>query len=218
MLAGILLDLDGTLADTDPLHFKIWQKMLREYDLEIDSVFYKKNISGRQNQEIIKDILPQLSVDAGEKLALEKERRFRELAASQLQRLAGLDKLLNWIEVSGLKKAVVTNAPRENAEFMLTALALKKVLPIVILGDDLPAGKPDPLPYNHAIALLDLTPDTVVAFEDSPSGIRAAVAAGIYTIGVATTHDRQFLSALGASLVIDDFTEASLWELLDSRL
>ncbi|MBZ8179883.1 HAD family hydrolase [Oscillatoria salina] len=218
MLAGILLDLDGTLANTDPLHFNIWQNMLREYDLEIDSVFYKKNISGRQNQEIIKDILPQLSVEAGREFALEKERRFRELASSQLQRLAGLDKLLNWIDVSGLKKAVVTNAPRENAEFMLTALALKEVFPIVILGDDLPAGKPDPMPYDRAIALLNLTPDTVVAFEDSPSGIRAAVAAGIYTIGVATTHDRQFLQALGASLVVNDFTDESLWELLDSRL
>ncbi|HEY9896108.1 MAG TPA: HAD family phosphatase, partial [Candidatus Sericytochromatia bacterium] len=52
--------------------------------------------------------------------------------------------------------------------------------------------------------------------EDSPSGIRSAVGAGILTIGIATSYDPQTLYALGATLVIPDFTAPALWKLLDA--
>ncbi|AFZ21678.1 HAD family hydrolase [Allocoleopsis franciscana] len=82
MLKAILFDLDGTLVNTDPLHYQTWQEVLRDYGMEIDRTFYKAKISGRLNPVIIQDLLPQLSFEAGQQLANSKEARFREIALS----------------------------------------------------------------------------------------------------------------------------------------
>jgi HAD superfamily hydrolase (TIGR01509 family) len=215
MLKAILFDLDGTLANTDPLHYQTWQDILRDYGLEIDRAFYQARISGRLNPLIVQDLLPQLSFEAGKQLADDKEARFREIALS-LAPLPGLLDLLAWIDTQGLKKAVVTNAPRDNVNFMLKVLRLADSFDTVVLGEDATAGKPDPACYKLVLSQLNISAKEAIAFEDSPSGIRSAVAAGIYTIGVASTYNPNILSAVGAAMVISDFQEQSLWHLLDS--
>lgn len=215
MLAAILFDLDGTLVNTDPLHYKAWQEKLREYGLEIDESFYKKRISGRLNPVIIQDILPQLSLEEGQQLAEEKEARFRQLAP-QLKPLAGLSDVLAWADTCELKRAVVTNAPRKNTQFMLQALGLTDAFKTVVLAEEAEAGKPDPAPYHLALRYLNVDPEAAVAFEDSPSGICSSIRAGIPTIGIASTHNPKNLYACGAVLVVPDFTASSLWSWLRS--
>ncbi len=217
MLKAILFDLDGTLANTDPLHYQTWQEMLRDYGLEIDRTFYQARISGRLNPLIVQDLLPQLTSQAGQQLADDKEARFREIALS-LTPLAGLFDLLAWIETQGLQKAVVTNAPRENVNFMLQVLKLADTFDTVVLGEDATAGKPDPACYKLALSQLHISAKEAIAFEDSPSGIRSSVGAGIYTIGVASTHNPIALSKAGAAMVIPDFEEEKLGKFLVSLL
>jgi len=217
MLTAILFDLDGTLVNTDPLHYQTWQEILRDYGLEIDQTFYKARISGRLNPIIAQDLLPQLSLEAGQQLADNKEARFREMGLS-LTPLAGLLDLLAWIDTHGLKKAVVTNAPRENVNFVLEVLKLADTFDRVVLAEEATAGKPDPASYQLVLSQLGISPKDAIAFEDSPSGIHAAVGAGVYTIGVASTHDPKHLLEAGATIVIPDFTAKQLWLLLDSLM
>lgn len=84
-----------------------------------------------------------------------------------------------------------------------------------MIGDELPRGKPDPLPYLTGLERLGGIAERALAFEDSLSGIRAASAAGIFTFGMRTALPAQTLLDAGASEVIDDFTAASLWRRLD---
>ncbi|MFE4106011.1 HAD family hydrolase [Almyronema epifaneia] len=210
MLQAILFDLDGTLADTDPIHFRIWQQLLRSHQIEIDATSYQQHISGRLNADIMADLLPHLAAEAQVQFAVDKEARFRELAVNELRPLAGLLPLLAWIEQQGLKTAVVTNAPRQNAAFMLETLNLTQRFRTVILAGELPKGKPDPLPYQEAMRQLQVQPAQTLAFEDSPSGLRSAVAAQVTTVGMATTHTPESLYALGADLVVTDFTDERL--------
>lgn len=214
MLKALLFDLDGTLADTDPVHFQTWQALMLNYGLQIDPAFYRAKFSGRRNQEIVKELLPQLSEAEGEQLSWQKEADFRVQAESLLTPMPGLAEILAWAAAQNLKRAVVTNAPVENAQFMLRVLKLEAELPIVILGDELPKGKPDPLPYTIALQRAGVTAAEAIAFEDSPSGLRSAIAAGIATVGVASTHEPDELYALGATLVIKDFLDARLWDWL----
>ena len=216
MLAGILFDLDGTLANTDTIHYAVWQDILTRFDLEIDRGFYQQRISGKTNTEIIKNILPQISLEEAWKLAVEKEETYRRLAGC-LQPMPGLDRIIKLTNSETIKRAVVTNAPRENAVHMLKTLQLTYTFPIVILAEDAPPGKPDPAPYNLALTRLGVESQDAIAFEDSATGICAAVAAGIYTIGVASTHSPEYLKAAGASMVIDDFNSDRLWEFLDKK-
>ena len=217
MLKAIIFDLDGTLANTDPLHFKIWQELLEEHGIEIDREAYQAKISGRQNPEIIQDFLPDFSQQESNEFAEYKEQLFREQAQS-LEPLAGFIELLEWIEKQQLKTAVVTNAPRKNAEFMLDALNLTERFKTVVLGEEMTAGKPDPAPYQYCLKQLNIQSSEAIVFEDSPSGIRSATSAGIDTIAVASTHDQNDLKQLGVSLVIDNFHSPQMWDKIKSMI
>ncbi|WP_017655468.1 HAD family hydrolase [Fortiea contorta] len=217
MLSAILFDLDGTIVNTDPIHYQAWQQMLAGYDMEIDETFYKSQISGRQNPEIVKAILPQLSPAAVQKFAEDKEALFRQMAPD-LKPLNGFSELLAWTQAHHLQRALVTNAPRLNAEFMLKVLQIQEAFDLIILGEDCVAGKPDPAPYQAALDKLGITAQQAIALEDSPSGIKAAVAAGIPTVGIASTHDPQNLLDIGAFIAIPDFTDLQLWTILNSSI
>ena len=216
MLEAILFDLDGTLADTDSIHFAVWQDILIRYDLDIDRSFYRQRISGRTNSKIIKDIIPQLTLEDAWKLATEKEETYRRLATSLLP-TPGLDRVIELTDRANLKRAIVTNAPEDNAAYMLKVLRLTDTFPTVILAKDAPPGKPDPAPYKLALNRLLVMRDRAIAFEDSAAGIRSAVDAGIYTIGVTSSHPAEDLLNAGANMTIQDFNDEQLWKFLDSK-
>ncbi len=214
MLSAILFDLDGTLVNTDPIHFLAWQEMLGRYGVDIDENFYKTQISGRLNPEILKDILPQLSPIEAEEFADEKEAMFRDMAP-KLEAMPGLRELLAWTQMHKIKRALVTNAPRDNAKFLLRVLGLENTFELIVLAEDEAAAKPDPTPYRVAVERLGVSVGNAIALEDSPSGIRSAVGAGIRTIGIASTHDPNKLHELGAFMAIPDFTDPQLWIFLN---
>ncbi|MEM7756581.1 MAG: HAD-IA family hydrolase [Cyanobacteria bacterium P01_A01_bin.40] len=217
MLKAILFDLDGTLADTDSIHFAVWQDILVRFDLDIDRAFYRQRISGRTNSKIIKDIVPQLTLEEAWKLATEKEETFRRIANSMLP-TPGLDQLVDLTERAALKRAVVTNAPEDNAIYMLKVLRLTETFPTVIMAKDAPPGKPDPAPYQLALERLEVRSKQAIAFEDSTAGIHSAVGAGIYTIGITSSHPPQDLLSAGAKMTIDNFKNPQLWKLLNRKV
>lgn len=213
MLQAVFFDLDGTLANTDPIHRDIWRSILEPHGYEVDEAFFQRHISGRLNDVLIRELLPQLSPSERQQLAVSKEARFRALAAARLSPLPGLMALLTWIQQQALATAVVTNAPRDNVEFMLQTLGLATAFDRLIVAGELPRSKPDPLPYQTALAAFNLLPTAAVVFEDSKTGIQSAVAAGIPTVGVASTHTPDTLYRHGASWVVADFTDHTLTQL-----
>jgi len=225
MLAAILFDLDGTLANTDPIHYITWREMLLGYGIEINEEIYKTRFTGRLNPQIVEDFLPQLSPQEGAKLADDKEALFRQMAPN-MKPTPGLGELLQWTQKHQIKRGLVTNAPILNAEHMLAALGLQDTFDTIVIteAEGIP-GKPDPAPYQLALQKLGISPESAIcaprsskaiALEDSPSGIRSAVAAGIPTIGVASTQEVQKLLDVGAFMAIADFTDLQLWTLLNS--
>jgi HAD superfamily hydrolase (TIGR01509 family) len=209
MLKAILFDMDGTLANTDPVHLKTWQDLLKPHGIEVTEENYPKLFSGRRNGEILQDLFPHLSPAEMATFSDRKEAAFRKRATT-LPRMPGLTEFLAWATEQELLQAVVTNAPRANAEFMLQVLGLDQYFLTVVIGDELPMGKPDPLPYQLGASRVGVLPEEAIAFEDSVSGIRSAVAAGIPTIGVASTHQPDRLTEAGATLVITDFADSRL--------
>ena len=217
-LKAVIFDLDGTLTDSDKVHFQVFQDFLSAHDISLDRAMYRQRISGRQNSAILADFLPQLPRAEAEAFSEKKEATFRKLAKGQIEPLPGLLTFLVRIEQCGLPAAVVTNAPPKNANFMLGELNLSDHFSPVVIGDELPRGKPDPLPYQTALDKLGLKADEAIAFEDSRAGIRSAVGAGIQTIGMMTTHSAAELTEAGAARAIADFTDDYIQSLLLSAL
>lgn len=206
---ALFFDLDGTLAETDSVHFPAWADILKPHGYEVDWAFFQENISGRLNPEVLAQFAPHLAPEEIEAVAEAKEAHFRERAGA-LEPLPGLVDFIEKGHERGLPTVLVTNAPRANALAVLGALNLHEFFEVLILAEDVGAGKPDPAPYKAALSTLGIRPEEAVTFEDSPSGIRSSVAAGIPTVGIASTQSPETLAAFGARLVAHDFTDPEL--------
>ena len=87
------------------------------------------------------------------------------MAAEQLKPVQGLRNLCKWIEEHGLKRAAVTNAPRPNAELMITMLDLTNFFEILVIGNECDRAKPFPDPYIRALQALELSYEHGFVFE-----------------------------------------------------
>jgi HAD superfamily hydrolase (TIGR01509 family) len=212
---ALLFDLDGTLAETDSLHLPTWVDVLAPYGIEVDERFYKERISGRSTGEIVRDLLPDLTEEEGASIGDAKEASFRERAV-ELEPLPGLVDFVREGRERGLEIALVTNAPKENVGAILPVLKLQDFFGTVVLADEVGAVKPDPAPYEAALKETGVPAEEALAFEDSVSGIASSVAAGIPTVGIASTQDPEKLRQAGAFLVAEDFTDPELRALIDA--
>ncbi|CAF0802858.1 unnamed protein product [Adineta steineri] len=217
---GILFDLDGTLVDSDPIHFEAWQKILAEINVNeplIDRKFFDKHISGRLNADITREFFPELSEEEQEKMATKKELLFRQLAKEKLQPTRGLDKILKYIEQnrSKLKIGLATNAPRLIVDFELGVVNLdeKKFFDAALVAEEFGVGKPKPDIYIELARRLNVDKNSCIIFEDSISGVQAGVAANIKTIGVLTSAKKETLEKLGTWRTVKDFQEIDLDEI-----
>ncbi len=215
MYGALLFDLDGTLAETDSLHLPTWVDVLEPYGVEVDEEFYKERISGRSTGEIVRALLPDLSDEEGRSIGDAKEASFRE-RASELESLPGLVDFVEQGKRQGMKIGLVTNAPEENVEAILLALGLGDFFDMVVLADEVEAVKPDPAPYEAALRKTGVPAAEALAFEDSVSGISSAVAAGIPTVGIASSQDPERLLAAGAFMTAEDFTDPQLRALIQT--
>lgn len=214
----MLFDVDGTLCDSDPLHHEAFREMLLEIGFNdgvpITEEFFIDNIAGKHNTDIAMALFPD-DLPRGMKFTEEKEALFRRLAKEKLKPVNGLYKLTKWVEERGLKRAAVTNAPKENAEVLISLLGLKEFFHVVIQGTDCEHPKPHPDPYLKALEILQVSKDHTFICEDSVSGITAGVAAGMPVIGVTTRNPEHILMKAKPTLLIKDYEDPKLWAALE---
>ncbi|KAJ8538577.1 hypothetical protein K7X08_027798 [Anisodus acutangulus] len=126
-LKAILFDIDGTLCDSDPIHYYAFREMLQEIGSNggapISEELFIKNISGMHNDELCRVLFPDWDFKKTIKFMDDKEDMFRRIASEQLKPLNGLEEVCKWIENHGLKQAAVTNA-----ELIISMLGLFRFL------------------------------------------------------------------------------------------
>ena len=207
---ALLFDIDGTLADTDALHLEAFNQVFAPHGHVFDRDRASKELMGFSNTSISERFLPGQSPERQAAIMAEKERAFRKLASGQLKPLSGLMTLLALADRADVPMVAVTNAPRLNAELMLSGLGIMERFRAVIIGDELPYGKPHPMPYLEGMRAVSAAPDLSLAFEDSRSGIQSASAAGIATIGIRTSLAHADLVAAGAVCTASAFDDPEL--------
>jgi len=215
--AALLFDLDGTLIDSDGAHLRAFQRVFAARGIALDKKTYDKRIQGAENAAIGRDFLPHLSAAEQAATLAAKEARYRD-DLGEVEPIAGVEAMLDFAAARGLKCALVTNAPRANIEKVLVALGLAKRLTQWVIGAELARAKPDPLPYQTALARLGAEAGRSVAFEDSPSGLRSAKGAGLMVVGLTTTMPADKLLAAGAEIAVADFTDPRIRPLIEARV
>lgn len=198
--AAILFDLDGVLVDSTASVARVWEHWAKQHNVSVDEAI--RVAHGRRTLETIRILAPHLDAEA-ETLRLEA-READDPGA--MQRVNGALELLSSLPAD--RWAVVTSGTRYLATRRLATNGLPTPV-VFVTADEVALGKPHPEPYLKGAELLGLFPNDCLVFEDAPAGIEAARAAGMTTIGVATTYPAAKLER--ANAVVRDLSHVKAW-------
>ena len=195
--AAVLVDLDGTLVDSDAPVRRAWTAFAHRHGLDADEVLHFAQ--GRPAGETARRLAPDGDGDAEARLLEEAE-------TSDTAGLVALPGALGLL-AAPLALAIVTSCTRRLATVRLHGSGLP--VPETMVGsDEVSAGKPDPESYLLGARRLGVDPSACVVLEDAPAGIAAGVAAGATVIALRTTHPDGELAQ--AHVVVDDLSSLSL--------
>jgi HAD superfamily hydrolase (TIGR01509 family) len=214
-LKGLIFDFDGLILDTELPEFQAWQEIYQSYGLDLPLSEWSKAIG---TSSACFDPCYYLEEQTGARVdhnglnALQKTRALAIIYT--LEMLPGVMDMLNAARKRGMKLGLASSSPRESIHSHLDRLGLKPYFDAVCTGDQVACIKPNPDLYQCALKRMGLEPDEAIAFEDSPNGITAAKAAGLYCIAVPNALTRQ-LDVNHADLIIHSMTELPLDLLLE---
>jgi len=198
--------MDGVLVHSMPLHTLAWERYLAGLGITIDNL--EQRMHGKRNSELVRDLIdPNLPEDVNFHHGAEKERLFRELMiAGGLSQYAipGVPEFL--ARHCDLPKAVASNAEPQNIDFVLDHFHLRPYFAVTVNGMQVARPKPFPDVFLEAARQLNTAPAQCIVFEDSPTGVEAARAAGMRVVGVETTPTNFH----GIQLKIKDFLDPAL--------
>ncbi|WP_275426197.1 HAD family hydrolase [Nocardia arizonensis] len=214
-LAAVLWDMDGTLLDSE----KLWDIAVRELAVELGGVMsdeLRHALIGASGPNALAILFAGLGLEPTVS-ALGEAGRFLELRVTELMTgpipwRPGAKDALALVRTEGLPSALVTNTKRSLTEYGLETLG-RDFFDVSVCGDEVAEGKPEPDVYLRAAQLLDVDPKHCVAIEDSPTGARAAQAAGCAVIvvpceiAVPAAFGRVFRESL-VGLTVDHLREA----------
>ena len=182
-LAAVLLDMDGTLIDSE----KVW-----DVSLDDTARWLGGQLSSRARERMVGSSMGRsvailhddLGVDADpEASAAFLTQRTAELFSAPLPWRPGAQELLDALAAAMIPMALVTNTHRSLTTLALNTLGAHR-FGAIVCGDEVQRSKPAPEPYERAAALLGVTPWDCVVIEDSLLGLAAAEAAGAVVLGV----------------------------------
>ena len=215
---ALLFDIDGTLADTDALHLEAFNQVFGPRGHVFDHARFTRELQGFSNASIGGRFLAEEPPTRQAAIIGEKEAAFRKLVAGKIQPVPGLMPLLALADRAGIPMVAVTNAPRLNAEMLLSGLGIRHRFKALVIGDELAHGKPHPMPYLEGLRAVNAAPNLSLAFEDSRSGIQSASAAGIATIGIRTNLGHADMVAASAVMTAKTFDDPELVKLVGTTL
>lgn len=177
-----LFDLDGTVADSMPLHLVSWQQATREFggDFPTELFWQWGGIPLPRTVEMLNERF-------GYKLdPVEVVHRKEQLYLTMLDQVHPITSVAAHVakQHGHLPMAIVSGSPRLTVERTLEALHMADCFQAIVAAEDYSRGKPDPEPFLTAARLLNVEPKDCLVFEDADAGIRSAEAAGMQWVRV----------------------------------
>ena len=206
-MKAYIFDMDGTMIDNVPYHIKAWKEFSRKYGNELSerdivgwmgmtNRAYQERILGRQVDDV-----------ESARMSEEKEVIYRELYRPHMQPAPGLIALLDLATAKGVRLAVASGAPKDNINFILDGLGLRRYFPVLVDDSTYSRGKPDPECFLTAARMLGVEPKDCTVFEDAVKGVQAGKAAGMEVIALTLYTPAEELLSAGADRAISSFDE-----------
>lgn len=204
---AVLLDLDGTLIDSEPTHKVTFDVFFAARGWTIDDDT-KRHFVGRRASDVFATTHGPWSGEDPYALMAEVLSYMDHDAAPPVP-TPGAIAFISALQSRSIPLALVTSANRAWAEYATEEiLGTRDAFNALITWEDVTHGKPDPAPYLAASRALHVDPGHALAIEDTDAGIHSALNAGIgRVVGVTTTYDSGFLRNAGAHAVVDSLDE-----------
>jgi sugar-phosphatase len=214
-VTAVLFDLDGTLVRSEHVHRRVWQRFFDAWRLDVDEDTYARVYMGRRAADVLTQVRgPWRPADVPGALAALRDDAHAE--AGDVAVVPGAVELVRGLQRRGHRLAVVTSAGADWAGRVLDGvLGVGDAVGVLVTAEEVAVGKPSPEGYLLACRRLGVDPVACAAVEDSPSGVRALVAAGAGAIvGVTTTSAADVLRAAGAEATVPDLRPPASLEAL----
>jgi len=210
MPAAIIFDFDGVMFDTEMMHGQAFVDVLQRYGIDLDLQAGIREFVGHNDWLIAERLIERhagLANLSTTDLVEEKTRRYSELTGDGLEPLPGLRPFIErW--VGRVPIGICSGSRTREIERLLRLAGLREPIDVIVSSDDVKVSKPDPTGYRLTCERLAgegaLAAGACLVFEDSPAGVKAALAAGMPTVGVRRPYIDE--GKLGVPFLIDDFS------------
>jgi beta-phosphoglucomutase len=220
MLHAIVFDFDGVLADSEPLHFEVYRRVLEGVGIALSAELYYERYLGYDDvggfRAVLQDNGRLADDQALRGLLTAKADMFETLVNGRNVLFPGVDDRVR-LFATAVPLAIASGALPSEIELILGGAGLRDAFQVVVGAGDTPQSKPAPDPYARAVRLLQdrgLVPPgddaaaRCVAIEDSKWGIQSAKRAGLACVGVTTSYPAAELTE--ADLVVDGVSSLSI--------
>lgn len=213
MIAAVIFDMDGVLADSEPMINEAAIAGLREYGIEPEADDFLPFV-GMGEDRYIGGVARKYGLTYGPEMKKRVYEIYFELIAGRLTAFPGVHDLLGLLRVKKVLLAVASSADRIKIEANLNAIKVDPAwFHAIVAGDEVPHMKPAPDIYLAAAEKLGTAPANCCVIEDSISGIRAAKAAGMRCVAVAQSFTISELQTASPDCIHSNVSKISLADL-----
>lgn len=188
---GVVFDFNGTLFWDTELHNQAWDMFLEKWGFSLTYQEKVERIHGKNNQDFLKSLFPDRSVDEISTLSIEKERIYQDVCRrSNLDLAPGARDFLKFLRQNRIPYTIATASQKENVDFFFDYLHLDDMFDrsMVIFNDGKTLSKPHPQMFQKAMQTIGKKPEETLVFEDSLLGIQAAENAGVGKIIIVNSN------------------------------
>lgn len=217
-IKGIIFDYDGLLVDTETPQLRSWQQIYAAHSAQLHLQEWVQCLGTSADAfDPIADLRSKTAkpIDAEDLFMQQRSQVDRALAEEPLR--PGISLLLEAARQENLRLAIASSS---NRSWVRAGLERNKVLdffPVICTSENVKQVKPNPELYLLALAQMGLTASDVLAFEDSPNGIRAAKAAGLFCVAYPNAISRQ-LDLSQADMLLETIDEYTLQDILSNHV
>lgn len=191
---AVIFDFDGLVVDSEPIYVESNKRFLSERGITDFSIIEKIfGMRAEETFELMKSTFdfPETVEDL---MNLRNSYILQDFADGKLKLMKGLHELIEFLKTNGYKTAIGSSSKKSLLSSGMDTHNIEKHFDIIVCGDDVTKGKPDPEIYLKVAEILNLDPSECIVLEDAPNGVLAGKRAGMFTISVPNkeTKDLKF--------------------------
>lgn len=204
---AVIFDMNGIIVDDEHIHEVAFKETVKPYGITLDHLSYLECCAGKTDKAGYESIAIKykqtLPIDD---LLKQKAFQYLQLFPKLKKTYPGIIECIN--EISKIYDIALTSSSNKTeVELITKEFDIYAKFKVIITGDDVQKGKPDPEPYLKTCKLLGIEPINSIVIEDSTSGIKSAISAGCKCIGVTTTHAAKQLLSCHPTIIVNTFEQ-----------